>query len=179
MHTRLMDTIRHFRFLLITTCVAVFVLTLLIVGTAGAAEGEGEPMAWWVQALIALASAFGTALLGLLGRLLNKAFDYLAQKSKLAFLGEVDEFLMGYVTLLYNTEVEHAKKAAADGKLTDEEKKRFSAIPVERAKEYFGWDRLSKVLGAGAEDLLASRVEKAKTVATNAGKAARVANPTG
>jgi hypothetical protein len=162
---------------MVMACLAAFVVTLLIVGTANAADAEGTPIPWWGQALIALASTFGTALLGLLGRLLNQAFKYLAEKTRLAFLGEVDEFIMGYVTLLYNTEVEAAKDAAADGKLTEEEKQKFAAIPVELAKEHFGWNKLSKALGAGAEGWMASRVERGVTVAKNSGKAARASAP--
>ena len=132
-------------------------------------------MPWWGQALVAVAGVAGSAFFAFLGKVLGKAFDYLAQKSKLAFVANVDEIIMGFVIKLYNAEVEHVKAAAADGKLTKEEKKRFASIVSEQAKEHFGLKTLGQVFGSQVTEVLESRVEKAVTIAQNAGKAA--ANP--
>lgn len=155
----------------------VFLTTFLVPALALAQDGASE-MPWWGQMLVATAGVVGTALLGFLGRLLNQAFDYLAKKSKLTFLANVDEVVMGYVTKLYNEEIRHVKAAAADGKLTKEEKKRFAKIAVEQAKEHFGYKTLGQVFGSKVDDALGSRVEKAVTIAKNAGKAVKAAaNP--
>ncbi len=133
---------------------------------------------WWMQLIIGAAGTFGTVLLAQLGRLLNKLFNYFAHKSNLAFLANVDEYIMGVVTEVYNAEVKHAKKASADGKWTKEEKARFASIPLEKAKQHFSVKKLTQLAGAGVNEFLASRVEKAVTIAKNTGKAARAtANP--
>lgn len=154
-------------------------LTLIaVVGALSALAATGDTdVAWWGQALIALASAGGAVLLGFLGRLLNKGFDYLAQKTRISSLAEVDETIMGYVTEVYNSEVKYLKAAAKDGKLSPEEKVQLAKIPVEKAKEHFGVSMLTKLAGSAFESFLASRTENAVTLAKNAGKAAR-ANPT-
>ena len=123
---------------------------------------------WWMQVLLALAGAFGTALMAQLGRLMNKWFDELSERTNMAFLANVAEFIMGYVTKVHQEEVKALKESSVDGKLTPEEKKRLAQIPVDAAKKHF---KLSKLVGAfGKDDVdegLASRVEKA-VVATKA-----------
>ena len=131
----------------------------------------------WQSVLIGLAGVAGTALLGLLAKLFGKGMDYLSKKSKLAFLANVDEIIMGFVVKLYNEEVKHLKASYADGKLTKEERKRFLKIVVEQAKDHFGVKTLGQLFGKNLDTAIESRVEKAVTVAKNAGKAAASTNP--
>jgi len=139
-----------------------------------------EPMAWWQSLLITLATGLGTVLIGLLGRALNKLFNYLAEKSNLAFLGRVDETMMAIVTDLYNTEVEALKAAAADGKLTAEEKAMLKTKAVDSLKSWLGpkgVGELGKIFNGSADAALAAHVEKAVTIAKNAGKLAKKSDP--
>jgi hypothetical protein len=135
----------------------------------------------WVSVLIGLASVLGTALLALLKWALGKLFDFFAEKSKLVFLAQIDEVLMGIVTDLYNTQVEHWKNANEDGKLSDAEKARAKDLAVESLKAVFDPEKLEALFNAAGGDLdkaLGARVELAKTAAQNAGKAARKVDPT-
>ena len=137
--------------------------------------------AWWMQLLLAAATAGGGWLMSKLTRLMDGWFSYIAQKTRLALADEVDEFLMGWVVATYNAEVEHAKAASADGKLTAEEKAYFLQIPIDKAKEHFSISKLAGLATSTLQDYLVSRTEKAVTIAKQAGaesKAAATANPT-
>lgn len=131
----------------------------LMLGQTIAATGDAIP--WYAHVLITLAGAAGTALIGLTARALGKLFDYLAAKTRIAKLAEVDEIIMGYVSQTYQAEVKQLKEAAEDGKLSPEEVERLQRIPVEKLKEQLGIGPLTKLLGDGFESYLQSRVERA------------------
>lgn len=141
----------------------------LALGVSTAADIE---VPWWGQLLIVLAGGAGSSLIGLAGRALNKLFDYLAQKTRIAKLAEVDEAIMGFAADVYQGEVAHAKAASADGKLSPDEIARFKVIPIEKAKEHFGVSWLGKLLGDTVDSYLASRVERAVVQLKTSGKAA-------
>lgn len=128
----------------------------------------------WVQILIAVGGTLGTALIALLGKVLDRWADTIAERHKLAFISRIDDHVMGYVTDLFNTEIEALKAAAEDGKLTKEEKDRLKRTVVEVTKRHIGIGALSKVFGANVDTELGARVEKAVTVAKNAGKAVKL-----
>jgi hypothetical protein len=132
----------------------------LLVGQTVSASAE-IPLPWYAQVLITLAGAAGTALIGLAARALGKLFDYLAAKTRIAKLAEVDELIMGYVSETYQAEVKQLKAAAEDGKLSPEEVERLQRIPIEKLKEQLGVGQLAKLLGDGFEAYLKSRVERA------------------
>lgn len=142
---------------------------VICASVALASEAAAEtPVPWWGKVLIALASAFGTAIVALLARLLNRLFAYFARRAKLAFLADVDEVIIGFVSETGNELVEHAKVAAKDGKLTKAERNHFKRIPIRKAKEHFGLEALGELVGSVSEDVidrfLGSRVEKAVTI---------------
>jgi hypothetical protein len=154
----------------------MLVLLLSLVAQAPAADPTEIP--WWGQLLITAGSAFGSLLLALGARYLGKLTSYLAEKTKLGFIANVDEVLMGVVTDLYNTQVEHWKAAAKDGKLTDQEKAQAKALALAWAKRLLDWEHVEAVFGkADAEDALKQRIELAVTKAQLAGSAAGKKGP--
>ena len=162
--------------------VVVFGVTCGLVFSAYAADTSviSAPMKWWESVLITLATALGGVILNYLRKGLNALFDMLAEKTKLTFLANVDEVVMDVVTDLYAVEVEHAKKAAADGKLTAEEREKFKTIAKDRLSSWLGpkgLAKLSEIFSGQSDMVLAAKIEKAVTVAKNAGKAARASDP--
>lgn len=130
---------------------------------------------WWGQLIIALAGMFGTAALEFLRRYLSKLGELAAEKTKFAKLGRVDDVIMTAVEDTYTKLVKHAKAAAADGKLSAEEKKKFAQIPLQAAKDAFSIKTLVDVLSTSEEKLdevLDRRVSTAVAAAKRAGKAA-------
>lgn len=139
----------------------------LVLAASAAADIQ---LPWWAQVLVAVSGTAVTALVSLLGRALNQLFQLLAEKTKLAFLAQVDEHIMGYVSSVSQNEVAKLKAAAADGKLTPAEIAEIKAIPMDAAKELFG-KKLAALLGSAdaVDSFLASRVERA-VVALKAAK---------
>lgn len=157
---------------------AAFVVLTFACGAAVFAQAvpaDPDATPGWASFLITLAGIVGAALLALMKWALSKLFDYLAAKSKLIWLAQVDEYLMAIVTDLYETQITHWKKANADGKLTKEEKEHAKLLAIESLKRAFDPDLLDKLFGDGDEQLanIGKRVELIKTRAQNAGKAAR------
>ena len=153
-------------------------LAILIVTTPMAAHAATDPDATpgWVTVMITLAGIFGTAILALLKWGLSKLTDYLASKSKLVFLAQLDEYLMGIVTHLYETQITHWKAANADRKLTEVEKENAKHLAIISLKRMVDPELLEQLFGTDTVDQdvgIQQRVELAKTRAENAGKAAR------
>lgn len=119
----------------------------------------------WAQAAIAIGGLLATALGAALGRALHAAltqlFAFLAQKTKIAKLAELDGVVYGFVAEVAQAEVAAAKEAAADGKITPEEAAKFKQIAIDKVKEHFGLAHLADLLGDQLESYLGSRVEKA------------------
>lgn len=147
-----------------------FALGAAVAAIAVGADGVAVP--WWGQLLIVLAGGAGSSILALLGRALGKLFDYLAQKTRIAKLAEVDEAIMGFCSEVYQDGVAQAKAASADGRLTKDEIDRFAAIPIEKAKKLFGTSWLGKLLGDSVDAYLRSRVERSVVALKTSGKAA-------
>lgn len=130
---------------------------------------------WWVDLLAVVGSLLGSMLLWA-GK---KLVDWLTEQNKRAWLGRLAELAVRIVVDLYNTMVEAAKDAAADGKLTQAERDRFKRLAVDRLRSWIGPKGLKAIVwaaGANPESLdqiLAAEIESAVTVAKNAGKAAR------
>lgn len=132
--------------------------------TAAVASADAP---WWQKMLLTAFAAFGTAVAGLLGKLLHYLADLAAQKSKLAWLARLDESIMAVVNGLAATVVQSAKQKTADGKLTKAEAEQFKRDAVQALKNIFTVKTLMKVLGAQTSDeldkALGDRVEVAVT----------------
>jgi hypothetical protein len=155
-------------------------LDLFTVVVAQAPNGDVTPT--WAYILIGLGMTFGGAAIALLGKLLGKLTDYLATKTGLHFLAEVDEVLMGVVNTVYQDQVEPWKRASADGKLTKVERENAKEIAIASLKKSFSLDALEGLFDAAGEDLhqaLGHRVERAVSAAKNSGKAARAGDQVG
>lgn len=123
-----------------------------------------EDFTWWQDALIAIAGAGGTFILGLITKGITHGVEWLARKAKLAFLEELDDMAIAFVVDLYNSEVEAAKEAAKDGKLSPEEKARFKQIVIDKLTAHFGLRKLwSMFRGNNLDSALSAVVEKAVT----------------
>lgn len=117
----------------------------------------------WMELLVPFASVLATALAGLLARLLSKLADDAAEKTNLRFLARVDDVIMDVVTDSLQTKVRQLKAAAADGKLTEEEKAELKSLPVDAVKKHFNMKLLGKLFGGEdlVDEALARKVEKA------------------
>jgi hypothetical protein len=79
----------------------------------------------------------------------------------------LDDFVISTVKALQQAVVEAIKEASFDGKITDEDRRRFKAAAIEQVKSYLGpkgLRELAKVLGLRPDALdgfLESRVEAA------------------
>lgn len=143
-----------------------------------------EALPWWANALVSLVAVAGTALTGLVGAGIKKLIDYTGEKIKLQVLARAAQLALMIVQRLFQVEVEHAKLAAADGKLTKAEAHGFHQKAVAELKTYLGPKGISMlmwVVGASEEKLeglFSTLVESAVAEAKNQGKAARSGNPT-
>lgn len=161
----------------VSVCCAVLFVPFAVFA-ADAAVGGMPPEAnpWWHIVLVNVLIGFGSIVLGLIGKGLTLAFDWLAEKTKISFLARVDDALMDIITEIYATQVEHAKAAAKDGKLSKEEREKFKSLAISSLKSWLGVKGIKK-LGAIAngftETSIRGKVEKAIAVSKNAGKLAR------
>ncbi|HET6496685.1 MAG TPA: hypothetical protein VFH61_15115, partial [Thermoleophilia bacterium] len=76
--------------------------------------------------------------------------------------------------------VEALKAASADGKLSADEKVHLKQIAVASLKSWLGpkgMAEIGKIFNGSTEAAIAAHVEKAVTIAKNAGKMAKSANP--
>ncbi len=133
------------------------------------APGE-QPFPWWAQLIVTALGALGTFALGMLAKYLGKLTDWAAEKTRLVFLKNVDEIVMGVVIDLYNTQVETWKAAGEDGKLTPAEVARAKSLALNSAKAFIDWERWSSMFGVSSDIALESRIERAVTVAKNTAK---------
>lgn len=130
----------------------------LAVAAGGAADVQ---VPWWGQVLVAVAGSVSAFILHQLGKLVSKAFDFLAEKTRLTFFAQVDEVIMGFVSELAADKVAKLKAAAADGKLTPDEVAELKSIPMDKVKAIFGEKKLGAHIGEAVDEYLASRVERA------------------
>jgi hypothetical protein len=154
--------------------VLLFPLALIAADAEIASTVVADP--WWHMLLVDVLIGLGAVAMGLLGRALTVVFDWLAERTKLSFLARVDDAAMDIVTDLYAKEVEHAKKAKADRKLTKEEREKFASIAAVSLKSWLGTKglaQLGKIFSGSAEDAIKAKIEKAVAVSKNAGKLAR------
>lgn len=160
--------------------ILAFVAVMAISVIAFGQDGSADAVKPWESFLIDIFAGGGTILLGGIGWLLKKLFDFLAEKTKVGLLAQVDDYLLGIVTHLYNSQIEHWKTAKSDGKLTRAERDEAARLAIESAKQFFDLDQLSKLFGQNVDSGIAQRVELAVTRAKNAGAAAKgpAANPT-
>lgn len=131
-----------------------------------AAEPTSEPFNW-VPLVLGLVSA-AVALVGVfsgwkwLRAKINTLFDYLAVKTKLGFLANVDEVLVGFATDLYQSEIKLLK---AEGKWGPETGAKMLAKLKQKAKDHFGFGMLEGLSGSGStadvDSFLSSRAEVA------------------
>lgn len=155
----------------------VMTVPLAVFATDAAIGGEPDSP-WWQKLIVTVFVGFGSTILGLIGKALTMLFDWLAVKIGWARLRLVDDLVMDEVTALYNKEVEHAKAANADGKLTEAEKAKFAQIAIGHVKGLFSFAFIKKLIAfLGSEtkvdEMISKKVEKAVTAAKNAGKMAR------
>lgn len=105
---------------------------------------------------------------------IDQGFDYLAMKTKLGFLANVDEILVGFALDLYHSEIKLLK---AEGRWGPETGAKVLAKLKEKAKQHFGLEMLSGLAGGGSEaevdSFLSSRAESAVVEAKNRGRAAK------
>lgn len=129
----------------------------------------------WLQAIIALAGAFMTFVLEIARRYFGKLMDLAAEKTKLAFLAQLDEIVMDRVAELWQTEGEALKEAAADGKLTQAEKDGLKQKAVDWAMGWLDPQILIDLFGtpAKAREAIGAKVDKHVVKAKNAGKMAK------
>ena len=109
---------------------------------------------------------------------IDTGFDYLAEKTKLSFLANIDEVLVGFAVDLYHSEIKALK---ASGKWDDETRSLMLGILKTKAKAHFGFGVLAKVIGSGSEadveSFVAGRAQSAIVEAKARGKAAKKADP--
>lgn len=135
---------------------------------------------WWVQLL---GSGFGTAVLSALGWLFKRLFDWAGEKTKLDFLKRLDDLVMAVISDIYNTLVQQAKNAKADGKLTEHERQRFKTMAIQAIKGYLGtkgMTQLIAILGgkaASVDGFLGAAVEKQITASKNAARGSSLRVP--
>lgn len=132
-----------------------------------------QPFPWWAQLIVTALGALGTFALGMLAKYLGKLTDWVAEKTSLAFLRNVDEIVMGVVIDLYNTQVETWKAASADGKLTPAEVSKAKALAFGSARALVDWDQWGAMFGVSSDIALETRIERAVTVAKNTARAAK------
>jgi hypothetical protein len=141
----------------------------------------GDP--WWAEPLVYVFVGFGGVLIAGLRKILAPVFEWLASKTHLAFVARIDDAALDIVTDIYNNEVEAVKASAPGNRLSKEQREKYNKIARDTLKGYIGskgGKKLLEVAGGqeNVEAFLRAKIEKAVTVAQNAGKAARSVNPT-
>jgi hypothetical protein len=105
---------------------------------------------------------------------IGQGFDYLAMKTKLGFLANLDEVLVGFAMDLYHSEIKLLKE---QGKWTSDTGALMLQKLKEKAKQHFGMNALAAIAGSGSTDdvdsFLASRGEAAVVEAKARGKASK------
>jgi hypothetical protein len=101
-----------------------------------------------------------TALAGFIAKLIHeKAKNQLVQTA----LTKLNHAVWTVVLEVEETMAKEFKKAAADGKLTDEEKQKLKDAAADKLKNYLSFGELSRIFGFGgsekAAEFVASKVE--------------------
>lgn len=147
----------------------------LVLGQAAAEV----PTPWWIYAITG-----GVTILGGLGvwslarGKLGALFDWLAHKTHLGFLSNVDEVLVGFAKDLYHSEIRVMKASGRWDKATQQH---MLGILVKKAKQHFGLGALMKITAGegdeGVDDYLRSRAHVAVSEAKARGRVAKGATP--
>jgi len=161
---------------------ATFCLVLVAWSTCFAADGAApaaDPL--WVQVLIGLFITAGGTVLSGLAWVLKRLFDWLAEKTKWTFMSRIDDLALVIVTDIYNRTVKKLKTDQG-GKLTEAQKATYWLEAKNSLRQWItpkGIARAVAILGGNdaADKYLGAVVNKAVTVAKNAGKAARNTSP--
>ncbi len=152
-------------YLIIT--LALMTPSVVIAQDVGTSEIPG-----WLQAIIFFACAFGTFILEIARRYFGKAMDLAAQKTKLAFLAQIDDVVMSKVMELWQIESEALKAAAEDGKLTQAEKDDLKNKAIDWAKSLLDPQLLVNLFGAGNVDKALGTVVEKSVLRTKSATAA-------
>jgi hypothetical protein len=117
----------------------------------------------WFEILFTIVGGVVAILTPFIAKYVNKLAEFTAEKTKYAILGRVVKVVLGEGQKLVVEEVEHAKAASKDGKLTPEEKKKFAELARDRAIALVGAENLEKVFGGPeeAKKAVGSQVELA------------------
>jgi hypothetical protein len=127
-----------------------------------------EVAMWGVPAIVALVGAL-KGWSWVRGKL-NELFDFLAMKTKLGFLANVDEVLVGFATDLYHSEIKLLK---AEGQWNKDTGAKMLEVLKAEAKEHFNLDTIGRVMGTdNPAGLIDSRAEAAVIEAKRRGAAA-------
>lgn len=143
--------------LLVVAATASVMVLLWGIPALAAAGVTSDDIPLWGQILIAIAAPLGTIVLGLLGKVLAQLGEYVAQRSKMAWVAQVDDFIMNVISELWRTEVKALKAAAVDGKLTSSEKSAMKRAAMDSVYKQFGAVKLLKVIGGS--DAVSARIE--------------------
>jgi len=158
---------------------SLIVLMVWLLPALGFAQGAGTTteLAWWVQAIIAVAGVLGTVVLNLLRKYFGQLMDLAAQKTKLAFLAQVDDVVMNKVSELWQTEVKVLKAAASDGKLTPLEKARMKKKAVDWANDLLDVKQLLGIFGDHVNAALGNVVDANVVTAKNLARVPKLETP--
>ena len=129
----------------------------------------------WARIVIMLVCTFGAYVLNVIKGYFSKAMDLAAQKTKLAFMAQVDDVVMMKVGELWQTEVKALKAAAADGKLTAAEKEDLKNRAREWAKSLLDAQLLISLFGnmSSADLAIDAMVERQVVKLKLAGKSVK------
>lgn len=147
---------------------------------ASAQEAPPAEAKNWLPLVLGILGAMVTVAVSLgafkwLREKIDQLFDYLAAKTKLNFLANVDEVLVGFAVDLYNSEIKLLKD---QGEWNAETKKMMFNKLKEKAKQHFGLGALGAIAGSGTsadvDSFVAGRASVAITEAKARGKAMKV-----
>lgn len=141
---------------------ALLVFTLVPAVAFAADGGGGSEWVKWIPTIVggvvAIVAFFG--LFGKLRGLIDQAFDWLAEKTKVDFLGQVDEILVGLFMEEWDAINKWLNEATADGVVTKQEWAELWRRVKGRALPFISLEKLRSYVG-DPENFLESRAPKA------------------
>lgn len=157
-----------------------FLLVFLSCTPVFAASDGGVPwfslLSWAVPAIVAALGFFNAW--KVLREGLNVAFDWLASKTHLRALAELDEVIIGFAIDLYQREIKVLKEEAGWNRKT---KAAMLRVLIDRTKAHFGLETLAALFATGAaanlDGFIRSRAQAGITTAKARGRRPQ-ANPT-
>ena len=105
---------------------------------------------------------------------LDELFDFFASKTKLQFLANVDEVLVGFAVDLYDSQIKHLK---AEGRWNDTTGGEMLDILKGKAKDHFGFDSLARLAGGGSPEEVDAFVKSRAETAVKRSKLLTGDNP--